>query len=263
MKKAIYVIFFFLILSVTLLSTESKGSLFIVSDSGFRVYLDGDLKGVTSEDIGGLWLQDLSPGILKVKMQKQGFNAILFKVNIVIDETVEKTIDTNMYKIITEKNNNPYDYLNYNGIYIATFKKKDRGFIIKFTKTEYILLAFDEEYAYYKYLDSDDAKKYQNPERKELIEEIDNWWRIASIPESEMRYATDQKKGLYYEVKKRYYKRKYSIDFDRKKIILEDGLYIDIITEDRLTSPKDALFDIPLTFGFMSDLETKKIKLGY
>jgi len=261
MKKVIYVIFIFFILSVTLLSIESKGSLFIISDNGFRVYLDGDLKGVTSKDTGGLWLQDLSPGILKVKMQKQGFNAILFKVNIVADETLEKTVDTNTYKIITEKDNNPFDYINYIGIYVARFDTVDRGFIIKFKKKEYVLLAFDEEYAYYRYVNSEQAKTYQYAERKALISEVESVQGfVEGVDEYKYRDFNEEGKAMYDYIAKHYYKKKYSIDFERKKIILEGGLFIDIITKDRFMAPQNSLFDISLTFNFLSNLDIRKLK---
>jgi formylglycine-generating enzyme required for sulfatase activity len=57
------------------LAQDNTGVIQVKAPPGIHIFLDGDFKGVTSADLGGLILQDLSPGRHELRAVKKGFAA--------------------------------------------------------------------------------------------------------------------------------------------------------------------------------------------
>ena len=140
------ILLYFIVSFSSLHSTNEKGSLFIVSESGFRVYLNNELVGVTSDDEGGIWIKKLEPGQIKVKMQKKNYNPIFFKAIIISSKVLEKNINTLDYLQGTkeEKNKTMLNPLRFDGYYFCS-REYDDGLIFKKRRWQHIIIEFDSK----------------------------------------------------------------------------------------------------------------------
>ena len=58
---------------VTPAISADKGFIQVKAPAGISIFLDGDFKGKTSSDFGGIILEDVSPGSHAIKAVKSGF----------------------------------------------------------------------------------------------------------------------------------------------------------------------------------------------
>ena len=69
--------------------SAGTGDLQVTCESGVRVFIDNNFRGVSTESEGGLFISDLTPGAHTVKVIKKGFDAYEGKVVIKEFEAVE------------------------------------------------------------------------------------------------------------------------------------------------------------------------------
>lgn len=98
MLLKIIVILLAILLSFQYVLADNTGSLFIDCEAGFRVYLNENMAGITSDDQGGIWLTDLPVGKINVRMQKRGYNPVFFMIEILHGQTVERIINADDYR---------------------------------------------------------------------------------------------------------------------------------------------------------------------
>ena len=73
LRNCLYVVFFALIANVVV--AEEAGYIQIKCPPGIKVFVDGELRGISSDDVGGLIIQDIAPGQHDIKVIKSGFRA--------------------------------------------------------------------------------------------------------------------------------------------------------------------------------------------
>jgi len=93
-------VFLFLLLSFQgLKAGEARGYIQIKCGPGVRIFLDGDFKGVTNTDSGGLILQDISVGEHSLKAVKEGFPPQVSQVTVTAGAVVVFTVKPFVPKI--------------------------------------------------------------------------------------------------------------------------------------------------------------------
>jgi len=70
-------------------SDNKHGSLLIICEEGFRVYMDDELKGFTNKEQDGLFIQNIDAGPHTITIKKSGLKDYTFTVNIESGRTAE------------------------------------------------------------------------------------------------------------------------------------------------------------------------------
>lgn len=87
---------YFLIALLIVLSTNNSFSqstyIQIISEAGISVFLDSVFKGKTISDIGGLIIENVTPGIHTIRVTKEGYRPQQELININLDEVFAVTV---------------------------------------------------------------------------------------------------------------------------------------------------------------------------
>lgn len=63
-------------------SAAETGFIQVKCDSGIKIFLDGNLKGIASADVGGVIIQDVSVGDHIIKVKKSGFQPQVYSIKV-------------------------------------------------------------------------------------------------------------------------------------------------------------------------------------
>ena len=91
MKRFFFIIIFFVILIIHLF--PQTGDIQIYCVPGVLIYVDDVFKGKTHKDMSGLYIENLSAGVINVRAVKNGYITVSKTATIAADETVEMTIE--------------------------------------------------------------------------------------------------------------------------------------------------------------------------
>jgi hypothetical protein len=89
--KSFFITFFFILLSVFLFSDSNDfGSILLVCEQGFRVYIDDEFKGYTKAEEDGIFIDNVEVGEHIIVLKKRGYAPVRRKVQINPNEIFEK-----------------------------------------------------------------------------------------------------------------------------------------------------------------------------
>ncbi len=87
----------------TFMAQEAKGYLQIKGNPGISIFLDEEFKGITSNDLGGLIIQNVIPGTHTIKAVKEGFQPQIDSVSVAVNEVKIFTLRPFIPKIEIEQ----------------------------------------------------------------------------------------------------------------------------------------------------------------
>ena len=84
-------------------SAQNKGNIQITCPTGFRVYLDDELMGLTSDKQDGIHINKIVSGKHEIRVEKTGYNTNNKSINVIKGKTIELTITPTKIETTPEK----------------------------------------------------------------------------------------------------------------------------------------------------------------
>ena len=98
--RLISLVFILSISSITEIYSQNDkgqyGSLLVICEEGFRVYIDDEFKGITQEEQDGLYIQKIDTGFHAVTIKKSDIKDYTFNIKIIAGKTAEHEYDMSL-----------------------------------------------------------------------------------------------------------------------------------------------------------------------